>query len=126
MSLLLGMMLSTTTECKAKTNIEEFKSQVQRACGDYIQSVALIEDESRTTYTILYALDLEGKAIRATELAKQALRAAVTSHTVLNRVHPMKHFEYSIKDTNGKEVCSFGFVGDNEEPTTAVCVDFVH
>ena len=125
LSLLIGMMLGTNPGCKATTDIREFETQIQRACGERIQSVSFTGNHDSATYLITYAIDLSGQQIAETVLAQQAWRAAVTSHTVLQRVYPMKRFEYSIKDTNGLDVCTFSFEGDEEKPTKGTCVDGV-
>lgn len=118
-------MLATKSECKATTDIQEFETQIQRACGQFIQSVSLTGDHESATYVITYAIDLGGQQIAETVLAQQAWQAAVTSHTVLNRFYPMKRFEYAIKDTNDRDVCNFRFEGDEEKPTKGTCVDGV-
>ena len=123
--LLLGMMLATTSECKATTDIREFETQIQRACGQYIRSVSLTGDHESVTYVITYAIDLGGQQIAQTVLARQAWQSAVTSHTVLNRFYPMKRFEYAIKDTSGKDACNFVFSGAEEKPFSATWVDGV-
>ena len=123
--LLLGMMLATTSECKATTDIREFETQIQRACGQYIRSVSLTGDHESVTYVITYAIDLGGQQIAQTVLARQAWQSAVTSHTVLNRFYPMKRFEYAIKDVHDRDVCNFRFEGDEEKPTKGTCMDAV-
>lgn len=124
-SLLLGIMLTMKSECKATTDIREFEGRIQRACGERIQSVSLTGNHDHAVYVITYAIDLGGHQIAETVLAQQAWRAAVTSHTVLNRIYPMKRFEYAIKDTHGRDVCNFVFEGDEEKPAKGTCVDGV-
>ncbi len=123
--LLLGIMLATNSECKATTDIAEFETQIQRACGRYIQSVSLTGDHESATYVITYAIDLDGQQIAETVLAQRAWQSAVTSHTILNGIYPMKRFEYAIKDTNDRDVCNFLFEGDEEKPTKGTCMDIV-
>ncbi len=125
LSLLLGIVLATNSECKATTDIPEFETQIQRACGARIQSVSLIGNHDSATYVITYAIDLGGQQIAQTMLAVRAWQTAVTSHTVLNRAYPMKRFEYSIKDTNGKDVCDFVFEGEEEKPVKGTCMSNV-
>ena len=125
LSLLLGIMLTTKSDCKATTDIQEFEAQIQRACGERIQSVSFTGNHDRATYVITYAIDLSGQQIAETVLAQRAWQSAVTSHTVLQRVYPMNRFEYAIKDTNGQDVCNFIFSGDDEKPFSAKCVDYV-
>ena len=125
LSLLLGILLATKSECKATTDIQEFETQIQRACGERIQSVSFTGNHDSAKYVITYTIDLSGQQIAETVLAQQAWRAAVTSHTVLQGVYPMKRFEYAIKDTNGHDVCNFVFSGDDEKPYPATCVDGV-
>ena len=124
-SFLIGIMLATKSDCKATTDIQEFETQIQRACGERIQSVSYTGNHDSATYVITYAIDLSGQQIAETVLAQQAWRAAVTSHTVLQRVYPMKHFEYAIKDMNGHDVCDFLFEGDEEKPAKGTCMDGV-
>jgi hypothetical protein len=118
-------MLSTSSECKATTDIQEFEGQIERACGERIQSVSLTGSHERARYVITFAVDLEGMQIAETVTAQQAWHAAVTSHEILNGVYPMKRFEYSMKDTNGKAVCDFVFEGDERKPVQATCMSEV-
>ncbi len=125
LSLLLGMAVAAASECKATTDVKEFETQIQRACGEHIQSVSFTGNHDSATYVITYAINLSGEQIAQTVLAQQAWQVAVTSHTVLQRAYPMKHFQYSIKDTNGEDVCDFIFADDEEKPFSATCVNFV-
>ena len=125
LGLLIGMMLAAKSDCKATTDIQEFETQIQRACGERIQSVSFTGNHDSATYVITYAVSLTGREIAGTDLSRLAWQSAVTSHTVLHGIYPMKRFEYSIKDTNGQDVCDFVFEGDEEKPTTGACVDGV-
>jgi len=125
LSLLLGMMLATMSECKATTDIQEFETRIQRACGERIQSVSLTGNHDSARYVITFAIDLEGMQIAETLTAQQAWQVAVTSHEILNSAYPMKRFEYAIKDTNGKAVCDFIFEGDERKPVKSTCMSEV-
>lgn len=125
LSLLLGIMLATSSECRATTDIPEFESQIQRACGEHIQSVSLTGNHDSARYVITFSVDLEGMQIAETVTAQQAWHLAVTSHEILNGAYPMKRFEYAIKDTNGKAVCDFVFEGDERKPVTSTCMSEV-
>jgi len=125
LSLLLGIMLATSSECTATTDIREFETQIHRACGEHIQSVSLTGNHDSARYVITFSVNLEGMQIAETVTAQQAWQLAVTSHEILNGVYPMKRFEYAIKDTNGMAVCDFIFEGGERKPVKSTCMSEV-